>query len=227
VSGARLAPARLVRQSAAEAVAEHLRRLVFDGVLRQGDRIPQQEIADALGVSRIPVREALVALERDGVVRIEPHRGAFVNAFDAAAIEDHYELYGLIYGHAARRSAERATPEQVAELARVQAGIEAARDAEELFERATRFRDVVYRLGGSPRLRALLTALGAIVPGNFFAVIPGSAEVARRGFAAMLEAIRVGDGDAAAARCREMLRAHGANVVRHLAQRGLFELPGG
>ena len=55
---------RLVRQNASEAVAAHVRRLVFDGKLRQGDKVPQQEIADALGVSRIPVREALVALER-------------------------------------------------------------------------------------------------------------------------------------------------------------------
>ena len=56
----------LVRRNVGEIVADHIRRLVFDGSLADGERVPQREIAEALGVSSIPVREALVALEREG-----------------------------------------------------------------------------------------------------------------------------------------------------------------
>lgn len=213
---------RLVRQNASEAVAAHVRRLVFDGELRQGDKVPQQEIADALGVSRIPVREALVALERDGVVTIEPHRGAFVSAFDPAAIEDHYELYGLIYGHATRRCVERADPSVIDELVALAERIADETRSEPMLDRATEFHAIVHRVGGSPRLRAILNSLSGIVPGNFFGVIPGSLDVARRSFPAIAKAMRQGDAEGAAEACRAMHRAQGERVVAHLEAQGLF-----
>lgn len=219
-------PDRLIRQNASEAIAAHVRRLVFDGELRAGDKVPQQEIADALGVSRIPVREALVGLARDGVVTIEPHRGAFVSAFDPDAIQDHYELYALIYGHATRRTAERADQATLAELAKLAASIEAAPDASTLFEQVARFHAIVHEVGGSPRLRALVIALSGIVPGNFFAVIPGASEIAHKGFVRIVEAIRADDPEEAARRCGAMHRAHGERVVAYLEGRGLFENAG-
>ena len=215
-------PARLVRTSASEAVASHVRRLVFDGALRQGDKVPQQEIADALGVSRIPVREALVALERDGVVTIEPHRGAFVCAFDPAAIEDHYELYGLVYGHATRRATERADAATFAELAALAERIAAARGARSVFDRVAEFHALLHRVGGSPRLRALVKSLSGIVPGNFFELIPGSMDVARRAFPIIVDAMQAGDAEEAARLCRAMHSAQGERVIAHLEARGLF-----
>lgn len=213
---------RLVRPNASELVAAHVRRLVFDGKLRQGDKVPQQEVADALGVSRIPVREALVALERDGVIRMEPHRGAFVNAFDPAAIEDHYELYGLIYGHATRRSTERASPDNLSEFQSLAATIERTEDADRLFDEVARFHALIHRIGGSPRLRSILHSLSGMVPGNFFASIPGGSEIARSSFPRIVEAMTAGDAELASARCRAMHRAQGERVVAYLAARGLF-----
>jgi DNA-binding transcriptional MocR family regulator len=62
--------ASAARRSVSEEVADHIRQLVFFGELRDGERIPQREIALALGVSSVPVREALAALQREGVVTI-------------------------------------------------------------------------------------------------------------------------------------------------------------
>ena len=98
------ADAGVVRRSSGEQAALHIRGLIFGGELRPGDRVPQDDIARTLGISRIPVREALIALEREGWVRIEMHRGAFISAIDAQVVRDHYELYGLVYGFAARRA---------------------------------------------------------------------------------------------------------------------------
>src|SRR5690242_10084762 len=95
------------RSTSAEQAARYIRRLIFDGYLRPHDRVAQDATANVLGISRIPVREALIALEREGWVTIEPHRGAFVNELDEAAVRDHFELYGLTFGLAARRSIER------------------------------------------------------------------------------------------------------------------------
>ena len=71
---------QIVRTSSGEQIASHIRWLIFDGSLRPGMRVPQDTIARNLGVSRIPVREALIVLEREGWVTIEMHRCAFINA---------------------------------------------------------------------------------------------------------------------------------------------------
>src|SRR6266487_3398227 len=98
---------RLARRSSGDDAAMLIRRMIFDGELRPGERVPQDDVAATLGISRIPVREALIALEREGWVTIEMHRGAFVNEFDEQAVRDHYTLFGLVYGFAARRALER------------------------------------------------------------------------------------------------------------------------
>lgn len=202
----------LHRKSAGGLVADYVRELIFNGDLASGERVPQQQIAEALGVSRIPVREGVVALEREGFVTIEPHRGAFVNRFDGEVIADHFELFGLIYGFAARRTAERASPRDVEVLETRLAEIEEARRSDPMLRAVSRFRDELVRVGGSPRLDGLMHSLAAIVPGNFFKEIPGAMPIARDGFRRTLDAILAGDGERAAAACVEMMRAHAHNV---------------
>src|SRR6185295_14079292 len=88
----------VARGSVGEVVADYIRQLVFSGELRDGQRVPQREIAQALGVSSVPVREALAALQREGVVTIEPNRGAFVNGLDADVVREQFYIFGRIYG---------------------------------------------------------------------------------------------------------------------------------
>jgi hypothetical protein len=114
------------RRSSGDLVAVHIRSLIFNGELRQGDRMRQDEIARRLGVSRIPVREAIIALDREGWLTITPHRGAFVHGLDEDALRDHYELLGLVYGLAARRATERATDDGLKRLRDAQQQLAAA-----------------------------------------------------------------------------------------------------
>src|SRR3954464_14937235 len=106
-SSPRVYEPRLARRSSGDEAALLIRRMIFDGELRPHDRVPQDDTAAVLGISRIPVREALIALEREGWVTIAPHRGAFVSELDEPAVRDHFELYGLTFGLAARRAIER------------------------------------------------------------------------------------------------------------------------
>src|SRR5437763_14146955 len=86
---------RLARRSSGDDAALLIRRMIFEGELRPGERVPQDHVAAVLGISRIPVREALIALEREGWVTIEMNRGAFVNALDARSVRDNDDLFGL------------------------------------------------------------------------------------------------------------------------------------
>jgi DNA-binding GntR family transcriptional regulator len=217
-----IAPApggQLARRSVGEVVGDYIRELVFYGKLRDGERVPQREIAEALGVSSVPVREALVALQREGVVTLEPNRGAFVNGLDAAVVTEQFFVFGRIYGLATRVTAERADESVVAELADLAARVGAERDLDALLELSIRFELVVLANGGSKRLRALFAPLGRIVPGNFYVTIPGSAEVTRRGVGEMAAAIAARRPREAERACWRLIDEIGELVARRFRER--------
>jgi DNA-binding GntR family transcriptional regulator len=212
------------RISSGEQVRQYVRRRIFDGVLRQGQRVPQDAIARTLGVSRIPVREALIALEREGWVTIIPHRGAFVNPLDESAVRDHYELFGLIYGFAVRRATERQGETLARALPPLQDRIAAAgADSAEMFSATIAFHRVVVAAANSPRLRTLLRQATNVVPGNFFELVPGSGKVEKQGTAAIVRAVRRLDAEEAAAAYADMLRKQGDLVVSLFRAKGIFD----
>ncbi len=213
----------LARLSSGEQVRLYVRKLIFDGVLRQGQRVPQDAIAQALGVSRIPVREALIALEREGWTTIVPHRGAFVNALDEPSVRDHYELYGLFYGFGVRRAVERKGPELAKPLKALQKQIAEADDPDTLHRLTLDFHRTVIEAAQSPRLRTMLRQMTDIVPGNFFALVPGTDEVEREGVAAIVTAIERGYPELAEREYATMLRRQGDLVVELFRGRGMFD----
>jgi DNA-binding GntR family transcriptional regulator len=77
----RFAASPIAHDSLADRAAEYLRRLIADGDLKPGERIIEAEISAALGVSRSPVREAIIRLAQDGLITILPYRGALVAHF--------------------------------------------------------------------------------------------------------------------------------------------------
>jgi DNA-binding GntR family transcriptional regulator len=206
-------------ETSAEAVARYVRRLVFDGKLADGQRLPQDDIAEAVGVSRIPVREAIIALEREGWVSVVRHRGAFVNALDPQAVMDRFTLYGRFYGFAARRAVERMTPDALDTL-RGHARDVAKAPSAAAFERAnTAYLSTLVRLAGSNRLRAVLRSTAQIVPGNFFASVPNSIEVQRDGITEIQAALETGDAARAERAFAAIETRHGSEVVALMAAR--------
>jgi DNA-binding GntR family transcriptional regulator len=213
------------RRSSGDQVAAHIRRMVFEGELRPGDRVRQDDIAAQLGVSRIPVREAIIALDREGWVTIEPHRGAYVHGVDADYVRDHYELFGVIFGLTARRVVERADDAEMAGvLAAAKAVVDAA-DPSTLNAANTAFLQSLHQVAAAARLRSLARVMTSIVPGNFFAEVPGAVDVQRKGIAAVARAMKARNADKAVAEFATMLRRQGDLVVRLLDERGLFQPP--
>ena len=95
-------------------VAERLRAEIVAGERAPGSRLPQVEIARRLGVSTTPVREALAMLEREGLVRLHPQRGAVVFVPTVADLREHYEIRAALEALAASRTAEVFEPEWAA-----------------------------------------------------------------------------------------------------------------
>jgi DNA-binding GntR family transcriptional regulator len=210
------------RRSSGNQAAEYIRRLIFEGRLKPGERVPQDDVAEALSLSRIPVREGLIALEREGWVTIELNRGAFVNALDADAIRDSYELFGLVYGFATRCAVARADDGLVDRLAELARELRTTDDAAEVERLAAAFHTTTVDAARSPRIKVVLRATARLVTGNFFAEVPGAIAVERKGVDAVVKALRAGDVDTAADAYLDMLRRQGELVVTLFQSRGLF-----
>jgi DNA-binding GntR family transcriptional regulator len=176
----------------------------------------------------VPVREAVIALDREGWVTSRPHLGAFVNGLDEYSVRDHYELLGLLYGLAARRATERGTPEGIVTLTNIHKELQAETDPDAFSRLNAAFIRQLILMSRSRRINAVSRVIAtAIVPGNFFAEIPGVIRAHKRGLRLILRAVKAGDGPGAEAAFLELLRAETDNVVALLAERGLLSDPVG
>jgi DNA-binding GntR family transcriptional regulator len=216
----------LSRPTSAQQVAGYIRRMIFDNRLRAGERVPQDEIAAELRVSRVPVREAVIALDREGWVMIEPHRGAFVIGLDEQSTRDHYELLGRFYGLVAQRATERGSDEGIAALVTFSRLLQDATDPHEFTELNLEFLRQMVALGGSRRMSAVLRQMAqSIVPGDFFAEVPGAMAIHKRGLRAVVKALKARDGLRADEELEGLLRREADKVVVLLQARGLFGEP--
>ena len=218
--------ARLDRRSVGHDVAEHIRQLILAGTLRPNEKIAQDEVAAELGVSRIPVREALLTLAADGVVVIEPYRGAFVAALERADIHDQFELYGLVHGFAASRATRVITDEQLAQLKDMHATFVETTDVDRLDELDWDFHRSINRIEDSGRLRAVLrtlTTLSRNVPRSFFLEVPNAKDAAIEAHSEILDGLEKRDGDRAAAACFAHLASEGQHVVEVMERNGFWD----
>jgi DNA-binding GntR family transcriptional regulator len=210
------------RRSLSREVADYVRHQIVTGALRRGEKIPQDEVAGQLGLSRLPVREALIMLAGDGLVELRARRGAFVAEISRADIEDQYAIYGVVHGLAAARLVVAPNKEEViAQLAALNERLKNA-DRSELMQIGAEFHRVINFTGGSHRQRTVLRALVRSVPAGFFEV-DGSSELALNGHIEILNAIRGDDSDVALTACAKHLKDEAQLVIQQLERRGFWE----
>jgi DNA-binding GntR family transcriptional regulator len=111
-------------QQLAVRVRNVVRDAILAGKFRLGDRLTQDQLASGLGVSRTPIREALYLLEREGLARLIPRRGAIVGGFDERDVLEIYEVRELLEPHAAASACEMASERDVEELRDIKARME-------------------------------------------------------------------------------------------------------
>jgi DNA-binding GntR family transcriptional regulator len=213
---------RLHRESSADQVAAQVRKSITAGQLRKGDRLRQDDIADELGVSRIPVREAIIALDREGWVKLEANRGAFVTGLEADDIRDHYELRGLVLGLAAKRVAEIAKDDGLVELANRYSAMRRAMDIQAFSSANDRFLGKLLGLTDSPRLRAAMLVTPSILPEGFYEIVPAGREIQTKGIGQLMRLLKARRADEADQQMRATLRRHGDAVVEAFAGSGVL-----
>ncbi len=211
------AQGRLERRSSGELVADRLRREIVAGLIGPGERLTQEEIGARLGVSRVPVREALVILEQEGWVSMEMQRGGRVLPIESS-IADNAEVWDLIFSLMARRAAQRLTPQQDAQLADIAADLSATKDAASIWTLCDAYLDVVFEAASAPPVARTLRRIRMMAIDTIFDVVPATLEPSRVGTLAVIEAIRdhdperaVAAHDAMQAECLHLLQAVFAN----------------
>ena len=130
-----------------EAVTESLRKEILQGHFLPGTALPEVEMSKSLSVSRGTVREALLHLDREGLVDVIPHRGAFVAVLEPAKVKEIYTLRVLLEPYAVRLSMENrafdeAYLDEMRELVRMMGELEKAGDYQRTIEADIRFHEM-------------------------------------------------------------------------------------
>ena len=151
--------------SAVDKAYRTIRSQIFGGLYKAGDRLKEEELAEQIGVSRTPIREALRRLNAEHIVEFAPNHGACVANWSSDDIDEIYALRGLLECHVARRAAERISVEEIASLDTIQDEIEAAaasgtkEDLDRVAELNHRFHNILLRAARSDRVAMILSWL--------------------------------------------------------------------
>jgi DNA-binding GntR family transcriptional regulator len=152
----------LKHRTISAAIATQLRDAVLSGAQPSGTQLRQDALAAQFGVSRIPVREALLQLEAEGLVRIVPHKGAVVTGLSQAEVDDIFELRSVLEVRLLRRSAPRLAAEDFEDLDRVQKAFGEAirgRDAARWGALNAELHMALYRRADLPRTSGIVANL--------------------------------------------------------------------
>lgn len=149
---------RLQLTSARDQARQSIRSMIEDGLYRDGDRLEEVEISSRIGVSRTPVREALISLEGDGLVRSAPNKGFVVVTANEDLVREIYPILGALEGAALRLAAPMLDASAVSALSRINDRLARARVAKAQYDLDAAFHERIVRDCGNTRLLRLLDA---------------------------------------------------------------------
>ena len=195
-----------------EVVASQLRLMILDGELKPGQRLVEGHLAERLGVSRNPVREAMRSLEATGLIEVVPRRGAHVSAIDKCEVHHIQQIRILVEGYAVEQAATLQDPDAIE---RIRQCMEAGRQATERGDAVTAavchrdFHIAVEKAAGIPFLQAVLDPLRQQTELVFSVVTDSRGDITWDEHEDIYNAIVAGD----APRAREMSRRHIMNAL--------------
>ncbi|MGW9440497.1 MULTISPECIES: GntR family transcriptional regulator [unclassified Streptomyces] len=210
-------------QTAQQFVLEELRRAITTGELKPGDQIRQDALAARFEVSRVPLREALKALEAEGLVVHHIHRGYFVAELSLGDLEEIYRIRELLETEAVRLAAVRMPEGTVGALEGIQREVERAAadgDVPAMAAANRLFHFTLIEASGMPRLVRLIATLWDATDAYrslYYADAPHR-KLAVREHRAVISALRHGDEEAAVRRLDEH-RAHAVAALREVLGR--------
>ena len=210
----RIIATNVARQlTAQDLVLNSMREAILTAALPPGTRLRQEKLAELFGTSRIPVREALRALEYEGLVTSMPRRGFTVTELDADDIEEVYDLRVLLESHAVRLAVPLITDEDLQILEGLYARMVKAPSGDEQLAAREGFYSRLYTITGRPRLVAQISRLRQEIARSLrWPTLQHAPEHHERFF----EAIKAGDAEGAAALLASHYRRVAILIRRYL-----------
>ena len=209
-------------------ILERLRGLILTGEYGPEERLIEEQLAQRLGVSRTPVRQALTMLEAEGLVEIAPNRGATVCSFSIEDVWDIYDLRAVLEGHAARRATGRIEGgelERMRKLAGEMEGLAGRFDDHEdeirvLVALNQEFHGTIVEASRNRRLQRLInrTVEIPLMFKAFFWYTPHERAISNQYHRRILEALEKGDADRAEISMREHVYEGRNFVIRALEE---------
>lgn len=194
----------------------------MSGQLRSGDFIRQDALADDLGMSATPVREALLSLRGEGFVHLEPRRGFVVSELDSEDVRDLFDTQALLAGELASRAAAKVGDGVVAQLTQLQERLQAAAQegaADDVEALNHEFHRLVNRTAGAPKIAWMLSVAVRYTPRRFFSDIAGWQHASVLDHMAIIEALEARDAERARQAMTDHMRHAGELLATHFGER--------
>lgn len=199
-------------------VCHILREAILKGEFEPGERLVQEELAKALKVSRMPIREALRKLEAEGLLTIEPHRGAVVKGFHIEDIIEIYELRAQFERMAVEQSVERMSEEDIAKLEELVLKMDGITDTEEFVEANIAFHKTLVKGCSWNRLLTFIGTLWNGFPQQTPHIITGQLITSKKEHKEILEAVKQKDAKKAAQLLAEHVQRTGRELVKKMKE---------
>lgn len=209
------------RSTLHERVVSRLREAILKGEFEPGERLIQEELADVMGVSRMPIREALRQLEKEGLVTLEPHKGAIVTPVTLKDIDEIYYLRALMEAIAVERSLPNLTQEDKQFLKQLTADMEQAilvGNVEEFVKKNAEFHRVLRKGCEWRRVHKIIEMLWHGFPPHTPNIIPKQMENSLREHKEMLEFVDEGDAAGLANSIRKHISRTGEALKQYFSQ---------
>ena len=204
-----------------------LQEKILSGELPAGAPLRQEKLASTLGLSRLPIREALTRLESEGLVILRPRRGYIVASLDVDEIQEIFDMRMVLEEHAGQLATARRTAQDVQELEDIYRRMEGmtpeAREDIVIFSRLNvEFHERLFRCTGRHRLRAMLTMLlnNAERFTRMGARLISDLDFAHREHRLILDAFREGDVEKVGKHSRDHVRQTGQRLIQILKGSG-------
>jgi DNA-binding GntR family transcriptional regulator len=213
---------RQVRPQLGDEAASYLRDQITSGTLPAGSPVRPETVADELGISTTPAREALQALRAEGFLDLAPRKGFTVAKIDGNDVRDMFLVQSLVAGELAARAAQNRSDEALAEMIEIHEALIAAAQRGDLasveeFNHA--FHREINLAADAPRLAWVIKLVARYAPSRFYASIPGWSDTTVADHNGLIDAITAGDADKARAEMTEHVRHAGEQLARHVDAR--------
>jgi DNA-binding GntR family transcriptional regulator len=217
---------RIVQQVLYLEVADRLRAMIQSRELTSGVWIDEMRLSKELGISRTPLREALKVLVSDGLVRLEPRRGCFVNELSARDLDDIFPLMAMLEGRCAYEAARKVSDQDLKRLEPLHAQLQAhaaADDADQYYATNALIHEAVQALADNHWLSDLVDNLRHVLSlsRHKSLALPGRVQASCAEHLAIFEALKARDPDRAEAITRKHLinQLHALHVLDEQARR--------